>query len=83
VASRDVTEPHQRGIPPTLIGAVVLAAIVLIFVFQNTHRVPIHFLWFETDAQLWFMLLLTAAVAIGSAELFTMYLRRRRGGDDH
>jgi uncharacterized integral membrane protein len=78
VANRDAVEPHQRRIPPALVGAVLLAAIVLIFVFQNTHRVPIHFLWFEKDAQLWLMLLITAAVAIASAELFSVYLRRRR-----
>ena len=82
MAHRDAIEPHQRRIPGALIGAVLLAVIVLIFVFQNTHRVPIHFLWLDTDAQLWFMLLITAAVAIASAELFSMYLRRRRGGDD-
>jgi uncharacterized integral membrane protein len=59
----------------------VLAAIVLIFVFQNTHRVNVHFLWFERDAQLWLLLLITAAVAIGAAELFTAYLRRRRSNE--
>jgi hypothetical protein len=48
-------------------------------VLQNTHRVPIHFLWFEWDAQLWLMLLITCASAIAAAELFSVYLRRRRG----
>ena len=78
MANRDAVDPHQRRLHPALIGAVVLAAIVIIFVLQNTHRVPIHFLWFEKDAQLWLMLLITSAVAIASAELFSVYLRHRR-----
>ncbi len=78
MAHGDSLEPKGRHVPPSLIGAVALAAIVIIFVLQNTHRVPIHFLWFERDAQLWLMLLITAAVSIGAAELFSMYLRHRR-----
>ena len=78
MANPDAIEPRNRRVSPALIGAVLLAAVVLIFVLQNTHRVPIHFLWFERDAQLWLMLLITAAVAIGAAELFSVYLRRRR-----
>jgi uncharacterized integral membrane protein len=78
VANPHRADEQQRRFPPALIGSVVLAAVVLIFVFQNTHRVPIHFLWFERDAQLWLMLLITAAIAIGAAELFSVYLRHRR-----
>ena len=63
---------------PALIGAVVLAVIVIVFVLQNTHRVPIHFLWFEWNGQLWLILLITSASAIAAAELFTVYLRHRR-----
>ena len=66
MANRDAVDPHQRRLHPALIGAVVLAAIVIIFVLQNTHRVPIHFLWFEKDAQLWLMLLITSAVSIAA-----------------
>jgi uncharacterized integral membrane protein len=79
VADRDATQRRERRVPPALIGAVVFALVVLVFVLQNTHRVPIHFLWFEWDAQLWLMLLITCASAIAAAELFSVYLRRRRG----
>ena len=78
MAKGDSIERDGRHVPPSLIGAVVLAAIIVIFVLQNTHRVPIHFLWFERDAQLWLMLLITSAIAIGAAELFSAYLRHRR-----
>ena len=81
MANRDVADSHERRLHAALIGAVVLALIVVIFVLQNTHRVPIHFLWFERDAQLWLMLLITSALAIAAAELFSVYLRRRRRGD--
>ena len=78
MADRDELDRNERHVTGALIGAVILTAIVIIFVLQNTHRVPIHFLWFERDAQLWLMLLITSAVAIGAAELFTVYLRHRR-----
>jgi uncharacterized integral membrane protein len=78
VARRDAIQPNQRRIPPALIGSVVLAVIVVVFVLQNTHRVPVHFLWFQWNGQLWLMLLITSAVAIVAAELFSLYLRRRR-----
>jgi uncharacterized integral membrane protein len=78
VAHRDAVEPHGRRLHPALIGAALFALVVVVFVLQNTHRVPIHFLWFEWDAQLWLMLLLTSASAIAAAELFTVYLRHRR-----
>jgi uncharacterized integral membrane protein len=78
VADRDDITPKERGVPGALIGAVVLAAVVLIFIFQNTNRITIHFLWFTRDAQVWAALLVTSAVAIGAAELFAVYLRHRR-----
>ena len=78
MAEHDAITPKERGIPGALIGAVILAAAVLIFIFQNTNRVTIHFLWFTRDAQVWAALLVTSAVAIGAAELFAVYLRRRR-----
>jgi uncharacterized integral membrane protein len=78
VANRDAIGGNAGRVPPALIGSVVLGAIVVIFIFQNTHRVPIRFLWFERDAQLWLMLLITAAISIAAAELFTAYLRHRR-----
>jgi uncharacterized integral membrane protein len=78
VGDRDATRTNQRRVPPALIGAVVFALVVLVFVLQNTHRAPIHFLWFEWNGQLWLMLLITSASAIAAAELFTRYLRHRR-----
>ena len=65
-------------IHPALIGALLLALVVVIFIFQNTNRITIHFLWFTRDMQVWVALLLTSAIAIGAAELFAVYLRRRR-----
>jgi len=79
VADRDsITPRNRRSIPPALIGAVLLAAIVLIFIFQNNKEVTVHFLWFTRNMQVWVLLLLTSAIAIGAAELFSVYLRDRR-----
>jgi uncharacterized integral membrane protein len=78
VAQRDSISTEKRKIPPSLIGAVILFLAVIIFIFQNTDRVTIHFLWFERSARVWVAILVTSAVAIAAGELFSMYLRHRK-----
>ncbi|HEY2813231.1 MAG TPA: LapA family protein [Acidimicrobiales bacterium] len=78
MADRDRDQAQKRGVPPALIGAVLLALVVVIFVLQNNKEVTVHFLWFTRNMQVWVLLLLTSAIAIGAAELFSLYLRHRR-----
>ena len=67
-----------RGISGELIAGGILAAAVLLLVFQNTTKTRIEWLFFEWRAQLWMLLLVTAVVGIVAAELLGRAIRRRR-----
>ena len=63
----DPNEPYRgkgggSGISaPMVIGAVVLIAL-LIFVFQNTDKVQVNFLFFDFSAPLWLILAIVAVL---------------------
>jgi uncharacterized integral membrane protein len=46
---------------PMVIGLVILAAL-LIFIFQNTGKVEVNFLFFDFSAPLWLILMLVAVL---------------------
>lgn len=65
--ARDVerrSDGEGRGLDPKLIAGLVLLAVLLVFVFQNTDSSTIHFLVFDFEAPLWIMLGLTALVGV-------------------
>lgn len=70
-------ESTREGLHPALIAGVVLALALLDFVLQNTDTVTLHFLFFSGDWPLWLLLVVTSALAIASAEVFSFVLRRR------
>jgi uncharacterized integral membrane protein len=74
-------DTKRGGLHPAFIAGVVLALALLDFVLQNTDDVRVHFLFFDTDKPLWLLLLITSALAIGSAEVFSFVWRRRRNND--
>ena len=78
--SDERTESRFRP-SPKAVGALVLAVLALVFVFQNTAERRVHF-WFwhvSMPMWVWFLALLAAGVVIGS--LFP-WLRPRGRKDD-
>ncbi|HEX7717376.1 MAG TPA: LapA family protein [Marmoricola sp.] len=77
--TEEVEPAESRFRPsPKAIGALVVAVLALVFVFQNTAERRVHF-WFwyaSMPMWVWFLALLAAGVVIGS--LFP-WLRPRRG----
>lgn len=63
-----------------MLGGIALAAVLADFVLQNTDEVTIHFLTFSRREPVWLLLLITSAVAIAAAEVFSFVLRHRRSG---
>jgi len=77
VADRDERE-LDRGPRPQLVGALILALAVVVFIVQNRDDVTIHFLFWDKKTTVWPALLVTSVVAIVAAELFSHVLRRQR-----
>jgi uncharacterized integral membrane protein len=74
------TEETERRfrLSPKGIAAIVLAALALVFVFQNTARRKVDFLFWDMTLPMWvwFLALLAAGAVIGS--LFPWLRPRRR-----
>jgi uncharacterized integral membrane protein len=76
----DEVKSGRRGLNGGLIGAGVLAAALLIFVFQNTDEVPVTLFFWEFTGPLWLVLLVSILVGLVALELASTVLRRRRKG---
>ncbi|UYM07328.1 LapA family protein [Solicola gregarius] len=81
-----MTEQHDRGQgtplrirPKTVIG-VVIAVLALVFVFQNTGKGQVDFLFWSVSmpAWIWLLVIFAAGVVVGSN---FPWLRRRRAKD--
>lgn len=70
--------PAKSGLSPRSIVAIVLAALLLIFIFQNTKSGSIRvFFWtLSMPAWIWLLVVIVIGVAIGS--LFPWFRRKKR-----
>jgi len=75
-----------QGAPPkrgdwrtyTKLGVIgVLLVLAIVFIFQNTQKVAIQFLWMEFRAQMWIALLVMLVVGL-VVGLFVGWRRQRR-----
>lgn len=64
-----------------LIATGIVAAVLLIFIFQNTGKTEVTWLFFDTTPPLWLALLVAAVAGALLSELAGFFLRRR-GNDD-
>lgn len=69
---------QQRRVDFGIIGAIVLAAALLIFILQNTDEQEVTFLFFEANAPLWVVIVVTAVLSVALAQFVWLILRRRR-----
>ena len=68
----------QRSIDFGVLGAIVATAALLIFIVQNTDQIEVTWLFFEADAPLWVVIVVTAVLSVALAQLVLMVWRRRR-----
>ena len=62
--SRDRDEVQRSGVSPRLLAALVLLALLIVFVVQNTGRTKIRFLIPEVTTRLWIALMVAVVVGI-------------------
>lgn len=63
----------RQALTPRRVVVIVLAALSLVFIFQNTRRTRIHWLFWEVTTPLWLALL-----AVGVIGMIVGWLFRRR-----
>lgn len=80
-----VDEPQRRSQSPAgrenrtrLIVALVIAAVILVFAFQNTNRVRVSFLFLHWDARVIYLIIVSALLGALAAYLLGRRRRSRR-----
>ncbi len=71
-----VVDGGRRVNARLILGALAAVTIVL-FVVQNTERVPVQFLWIEGEFPLFLLLLITMALTVILVLGATWFMRRR------
>jgi uncharacterized integral membrane protein len=61
-----------------VIGAIVVAVALLIFILQNTQEEEVTWLFFEANAPLWVLIVVTAVLSVALAQFVLLIVRRRR-----
>ncbi len=67
-----------KKIDPKFFGAVVSLVVLLLFVFQNTEKTQVEFLWLDITMPLFLLLILTSGLASLIALLLQRLSRKRR-----
>lgn len=74
-----MSEERSRSVSPTVVIGAILAILLAVFVFQNSHEVPVEVFFWDFSGPLWLVLLVTILVALVMLELVgTLWRARRR-----
>jgi uncharacterized integral membrane protein len=79
----EVPKPRRvarRVPPPRLIAAAVIAALVLVFAFQNSRRVEIDYIVIERESRLIYIIIGSAVLGAIAGALVRRARRRRERG---
>ena len=71
------TTETGRRFNTRVVAVAVAAAVIVLFVVQNTDDVPVRFLWMEGNFPLFLLLLITVAMTLVLALGATWFVRRR------
>lgn len=77
-----VDESPKRVLPisPGVIGGLIAAVVLIIFIAQNNDKAQVEFLFWSFEVSLWFGLVLAAGLTLLAERLIEWGLRRRRRG---
>lgn len=68
----------RRSLSPEVIGAAVLAVILLVFIVQNDEDVEVSWVVFSKRASLWTVILVSAVLGYLIGQMIEFALKRRR-----
>lgn len=72
------TDRRSDTVSPRLVVGIVLAILALVFVFQNTGKGRVNFLFWRFDAPAWTWLVLIFVVGVVVGSIFPWFRRNRR-----
>jgi uncharacterized integral membrane protein len=70
--------PRRFRLSPKLVAAAVVTVLVVVFIFQNTERNTIDFLWLSVETGLWLALLVTFVVGVAVGWVLQRFVLDRR-----
>jgi len=73
----DVGRPERRKLTPRQIGAIVLAAVIVVFAVLNLQKVHIDFVVKTVSMPLVIEILVVAGIAFGAGFLFSRHREKR------
>lgn len=76
----DAAVSGRSGPSPSVIGAIVIAILAVIFVVQNREETLVTFLFWERRADVWVAILVALVLGILLGKLLDVLWRRRRRG---
>lgn len=68
----------RRQISAGFVILAIVAILLVVFILQNTQRVPVELFFWEFTGQMWVVLLGTAVVTLVLAEVASILRKRRR-----
>jgi uncharacterized integral membrane protein len=77
----DIKGAGERAVSPGFIVGVILLLAVLDFIVQNNDKITLHFLFFEGEARVWTLVVITSVLAVVATELLSRVIRRSRRRD--
>lgn len=76
---RQYERERAGNVSPSLIAAIVVGILVLVFVLQNGRDAPVRFLWIDWQMPVWLVIAVSLLVGALLAKLIGHLWRRRRG----
>ena len=80
MSDEEIIETGRSRLSGRLIAAVIFAAALVVFVVQNTGDTEVTWLFFDSTAPLWLVIVIAAVAGALLSEVAGWIVRRRRNG---
>jgi uncharacterized integral membrane protein len=75
---RDGSPEEGSKISPALIIGLIAAALIIIFIIQNSKQADIHILFWDGQWSIWIVIVISVALGVILDRAIIWYMRRRR-----
>ncbi len=74
----DSVRKARSGLSPALVGAGIVAVLLVVFILQNSNRASVEFLFFERQTPVWVAIGIGIVLGVILDRLVTVWWRRSR-----